>query len=135
MKRLVRRLGASERGASAVEFALILPALVTLIAGVAQLGVLFMANAGLRNAVAEGARYATIYPRPTDAQITQRITDKRFGLDPANLTAATITHGVSSGTNYADIRMTYTVPMNFVFFSLPSVTLVESRRAFIQPTT
>jgi Flp pilus assembly protein TadG len=55
------------------------PALVVFVVGIAELGILFMANAGLRNAVAEGARYATIYPRPSDAQIRQRITDTRFG--------------------------------------------------------
>ena len=131
----VRKLGRSESGAAAVEFALILPALVMLIVGVAQLGILFMANAGLRNAVAEGARYATIYPRPTDAQIRQVITDSRFGLDPARLATPAIARGVSAGTDYADITMTYTVPMDFIFFSVPSVTLVESRRAFVQPTT
>ncbi len=135
MRKLAHKLRDSEGGAAAIEFALILPALVMMIVGVAQLGILFMANAGLRNAVAEGARYATIYPRPSDTQIKQRITDSRFGLDQARVVAPTITHGVSAGTNYADITMSYSVPMNFVFFTLPPVTLTESRRAFIQPVT
>jgi len=130
----VRALGGDARGAAALEFALVVPALVVFIIGIAQLGILFMANAGLRNAVAEGARYATIYPRPTDTQIRQRITDTRFGLTPANIGTVTVTHGVSSGTDYADISMSYNVPLNFVFFTAPPVTLTESRRAFVQPT-
>jgi Flp pilus assembly protein TadG len=135
MRKLAHKLRAGEGGAAAIEFALILPALVMLVVGIAQLGILFMANAGLRNAVAEGARYATIYPRPTDTQIRQRITASRFGLNQANVVSPTITYGVSAGTNYADISMSYSVRMNFVFFTLPPVTLTETRRAFIQPAT
>lgn len=130
-----RRVRGHAGGAAAVEFALILPALVLLIVGIAQLGALFMANAGLRNAVAEGARYATIYPRPTDTQIRERITRARFGLDPANIVSPSISYGVSFGAHYADISMSYSVPMNFVFFTLPPVTLTETRRAFIQPAS
>ena len=135
MRRLLQRLRSGETGAAAIEFALAMPVLVLMIVGVAQLGVLFLANAGLRSAVAEGARFATIHPRPSTAQITDRINASRFGLDPANLTAPVITYGASAGTNYAEIRMTYRVPMEFVFFSLPPVTLTETRRAFVYPTT
>ena len=129
-----RSLRGDSRGAAALEFALVVPALVLFVIGIAQLGILFMANAGLRNAVAEGARYATIYPRPTDEQIRQRITDTRFGLRPENVSNVTITHGISGGSNYADISMSYQVPLNFVLFTVRPVTLTERRRAFIQPT-
>lgn len=133
MPRRQANLRHDERGAAAVEFALVAPALIMLIVGIVQLGVLFMANAGLRNAVAEGARYATLYPRPTATQIRQRIGDSRFGLKPANMSTPTITYGTSDGANYAEIRVTYTVPLDFIFFSVPAVTLTETRRAFIQP--
>ena len=133
MKRLLAGFRSDSRGAAIIEFAFVAPVLILFLIGIARFGILFMANAGLRSAVQEGARCATIFPRPTDAQIKQRITSSRFGLDPANLTAATVTYGISNGAHYADIRMTYTVPMNMIFFSLPAVTLVEQRRAFIQP--
>lgn len=131
---MTKRLAAfwrEERGVGALEFALITPAMVLLIAGIAQLGILFMANAGLRNAVAEGARYATIYPRPSDTEIRDYITDRRFGIDPAGTTTPTITHGVADGANYIDIGMTYTLDLNFVFFTIEDISLEESRRAFV----
>lgn len=131
MRELVSRFWRNDRGVGALEFALITPAMVLIIAGIAQLGILFMANAGLRNAVAEGARYATIWPRPSDTQIQAYITDRRFGLDPANTTTPTIVHGVADDANYIDIGMTYTLDLNFVFFTIDDVTLTESRRAFI----
>ena len=133
MMRLIKRLRLNERGAAALEFALALPALVLMIVGIGQLGILYMANAGLRNAVAEGARFATIYPRPSDTAIRTRITGSEFGLIPANMTTPSITHGVDAGTNYVDISVSYTVPLNFVFFTAPPVTLTESRRAYINP--
>ena len=99
--RLLFRLKREDKGAAALEFALVAPVLILFIVGIAQFGVLFMANNGLRNAVGEGARYATIYPRPTNAQISQRLTDGRFGLQPSNITGPTYTTGVSAGAGKA----------------------------------
>ena len=121
------------RGASAVEFALAVPVLLIFIIGIVQLGILFFANAGLRSSVAEGARYATIYPRPTDDQIKARAMQQRFGMDPAYLTGPTIVHGTSDGVSYVDIKMDYSVPIDFLFYRPPPVTLSVTRRAFTHP--
>ncbi len=129
--RLLRRLRLEERGAAALEFVLIAPALIMMIVGIAQLGILYLANAGLRNAVAEGARFATIWPRPSDTAIATRITSSEFGLIAANMDDPVITHGVDAGANYVDITVSYDVPLNFIFFTVPPVTLTESRRAYI----
>lgn len=120
-----------ESGAPALEFALIAPALVMIVVGIAQLGVLFMANAGLRNAVAEGARLATIHPRPNDATIQARIAASEFGLNPANLTTPTITPGTSDNANYLDISATYSVQLDFLFYTPDPITLTETRRVFV----
>lgn len=129
------RIRRRDEGIAAAEFALVAPALILLIVGIAQLGILFMANAALRNAVAEGARYATIWPRPNDTQIRNRITGSDFGLDSRRMATPAIVHGTSDGANFVDISVTYTVPLDFIFFSTPPVTLTETRRAFVQPTT
>ena len=135
MKRLLT-LRRDNRGAGAVEFALAVPALLTLIIGITQLGILYFANADLRNAVAAGARYASIYPRPSDTAVVQRINGKVVGLEQRYITAPTITHGTdASGNTYADITMKYDVPLNFIFVKTPAVKLTETRRVFTQPTT
>ena len=128
----VRRLRRDARGIAALEFGLIMPGLVLMVVGIAQLGVLFMANAGLSEAVAAGARYATIWPRPSDSQIQTCVTGAAYGMVAANLSTPTVAHGVSSGANYVDITATYSQPMDFIFFTGPTVTLSETRRAFIQ---
>ena len=130
---MMRRLLRSDRGIGAVEFALIAPVICAFIVGVAQLGMLFFANAGLQSAVAEGARLATIFPRPSNELIIQRITDQRFGLDPAYITAPTVNDFEVNGRDYKEISMRYQVPLDFIFFQTSPVTLVANRRVFVYP--
>ena len=132
MTSFMRALVQRQDGAAAIEFAILGPVLLLLLLGIMQVGMLFEADAGLCRAVEEGARYATIFPTPTDSQITSKITAKRFGLKSAYITGPTISHGVSSGANYADISMTYAAPVNFVFFQSSPITLTATRRAFMQ---
>ncbi len=123
----------NQSGVGAVEFALIAPILFTFIIGIAQLGSLYFANAGLKSAVGEGARLATISPRPTREQIISRITDSRFGLDPAKITSLTVSPATLNGRNYYDIRMTYQAELDFVFFETSPVMLAERRLVPVHP--
>lgn len=123
----------NERGGAAVEFAIICPVLVLFIAAIVQLAGVFMADARLGHAVAEGARFATIHPRPTDEQIIARVSAQAKGLKQSALSAPRITHGASDGAEFVDIVMSYSVPINFVMIATPPVTVTETRRAFIYP--
>ena len=120
------------RGATAMEFGLLAPAFITLIMGIAQLGIVFMASAGLHNAVAEGARRATLFPRPTAAQVRTSVNAARFGLDPANLSPPVVNYNTTASPNYADVEMSYTANLNFIVFKSP-VTLTQKRRVYLQP--
>lgn len=131
MNRLVKKLAANARGATAVEFALSAGILVLMLVGLAQVGILFMANAGLRHAVGEGARLSTIFPTPEDSTIIAKVASTRFGVNPAYITAGpTVTRGTENGASFIEVSMTYSVPLNFIFFQIPGVTLTETRRAF-----
>ena len=61
----------SEKGASAVEFAIVLPVLVLLIAGIMEFSVLFYDQAVITNASREGARAGIVFSDPpiSDAEI------------------------------------------------------------------
>lgn len=139
MKRLLR-LARDARGISALEFGLLAPVFIAMIIGVGQMGILFQAQAGLRHAVAEGARYATIYVynssgtamRPTNAQIIAKINASKYGLNSSYITGPTITSGNSNGATYLDITMSYAVPLDFVFYHPAAVTLTETRRTYVQ---
>lgn len=133
MRKRLLRLFRDQRGAGAAEFAMVLPAFVVLLVGIAQIGVVFFANAGLHNALAEGARLATLYPRPTTQDITDKIAASRFGLDPEKLDAPAVIYGNTAGADFAEITMRYNVTLDFIFFDVPPITLEEKRRVFLQP--
>lgn len=129
---LLRRLRSDRRGISAVEFALLAPVFLATIIGAGQMGVLFLAQAGLRNAIGDGARCATIWPRPNTATIQARIASKRFGLNTAYLSTPTVVQGTSNSATYLDISATYDVPLDFVFYRPAAIRLTETRRVFVQ---
>ena len=64
MKR-INILGRDECGAAAVEFALCVPILVSMIYGIFEFSQLYWANAGMQHALGEGARLATLYDAST----------------------------------------------------------------------
>ena len=134
MKRPCSRLWRNERAASLIEFALIAPIFCAFIVAIGNFGIIFFAQLGLSSAVAEGARFASIHPRPNNTQIIARINDRRYGMTPSAITGPTITSGTQDGRTYLDIEMRYRVTMNFVFFrnfSWSNLDLTERRRVFV----
>lgn len=137
MRRLIARLAHDRRGVSVVEFALIAPIFILMIVAVTQFGALYYAHSSLRNAVSEGARYATIHPRPTAAQVIARIKANRATGNNGTFSEPTVSYArdTTSGHWYATIGMTYTTSIDFLFFRWPSLTLDYSRRAYVYAET
>jgi len=125
-----RRFLPDRRGAAVLEFALVAPVLFTMLLGIVVLGILFLAQAGLRSAVEDAARFATIWPRPTQADIEARITARRFGMDPANIVAPTITFNTTASPNYVIITMGYNITINYIL-GTKTIALTETRRAYV----
>lgn len=118
-----------------MEFALIAPAFIALLVAIGQLGILFFANAGLSNALTEGARLATLHPRPTVTQIRNRINAAKFGLDAEKLATPILTPGTSGSSDYYNIEMSYTVDLEMIFIDVDPITLTQSRRVYLQTMT
>jgi Flp pilus assembly protein TadG len=134
----IARIVRDSRGASMIEFALVLPVLVLFIYGTYVFGQLFEANAGMQHALGEGARYANLCLNPTPAagctvptndQIRTRIRNSFFGSAMGSFATPTVSDG-PSGSNYKTLSVTYTMPMNFIFFRLPNVTLTQSKQVY-----
>jgi Flp pilus assembly protein TadG len=68
-----------ERGAAAVELALILPILVLLVFGIVQFSLAYNRQQGLHAAAREGARIASL-PDTTSTEITDRVNDSLSGI-------------------------------------------------------
>jgi hypothetical protein len=122
-----------ERGAAAIEFAIAVPVLILFIWGILQVGLLMQAHAGMQHALGEGARYATLYvpsapnKRPTNDQIKTRIQDRVFKPKVGTFTVAdpTTTGG------YKNLSVSYTMPMDFLFFQGPTVSITRTKRVYV----
>jgi Flp pilus assembly protein TadG len=95
----LRRLGREERGATIVEFALILPVLCTLLLAALDLGYRAYAASVLQGALHEAARMATVGGR-TQAQIDARVRTRLSNFAQY----ATVTITTSSYLNYSGVR-------------------------------
>ena len=126
---MIRKLRRSEEGASATEFALAFPVLVTMMWGIFQFGVLFGSDAGMQHALGEGARFATIWPTPTDTQVKQRMTDELFQMGYGSFTIDDPVRDAANG--FIDLEITYQFTPNLLFFTLPQVTLTRTKRAYV----
>lgn len=132
----LRSLRRDTRGVGLVEFALMVPLLVVILVGIAQMGSLYFAHSGLRSLVADGARFASISPRPTADAVRARLRAGGFGLTTASIAEPSVTLGNTNGTSgnwYYLISVTYTLQLDYVFWRPAPTTLTETRTVYIYP--
>lgn len=119
--RLHRRLR-SESGASAVEFALLLPLLVMILFGIIEFGMALYRQSILTNASREGARLGIVQSIPaiTTAQINVVIDNylAPSGIPPGDVTRNIVAGGITG----SDVTVTLTLP--YTFNVLPGLTSV-----------
>lgn len=99
MKARLRRT--DDRGASAVEFALVVPLLLVLLFGIINFGVLFSQQLTMNNSVREGARRAVVGDPNAPRSCAQIITSVRnelaaLALDPDEVDVQITTDGFTS---------------------------------------
>ena len=116
-------------GLAAVEFAIIAPILITLIWGIFQFALVFEANAGVQNALGQAARYATIFPTPSDDDIKAKVTSYRFGGVQGTWGTPTIATDDAAGTK--TITVSYSQPISFLFFNGPNITLTKTKVVYL----
>jgi Flp pilus assembly protein TadG len=103
-----------ERGATAVEFAFILPLLLVLVLGIAEFGRAFQVSGTLSAAAREGVRVMALQNDPAAARTAVR--NAAPSLNPA-VTNAQITITPAScpaGATNTTVRVTVTYPMPFI---------------------
>lgn len=108
-----------ERGAAAVEFALILPLLVLLLFGISQFGLTFSQWLQLEHAAREGARWGSLGNEIGTVTGAQSIKGKVYaaapGLSPrladANITVAPDPSGGANQGSPVTVTVTYATPV------------------------
>ncbi len=127
--RFARKLAADRTGSAAIEFAVAVPVLISLVWGMFQIAILYRANAGMQHALGEASRYATLFPTPSDSDIQAKVTSRKFGLDNGAWSTPTITTDDTAKTKL--IRVTYSQPTDFLFFTGPTVTLTREKLVYL----
>jgi Flp pilus assembly protein TadG len=105
----------SERGATAVEFAMIVPLLIALVIGIAEFGRAFQVQGTLSAAAREGVRLMALQNDPAAARAAVRnasasldpaVTDAQIAITPAS--CPTLDAGTTS------VRLTISYPMPYL---------------------
>jgi Flp pilus assembly protein TadG len=108
------RIKHNERGAAAVELAILLPLLVMLVFGIVEFSIAYNKQQGLHAAAREGARYAAL-PTNTKSEVEDHVRDALDGVvSDADAAAATIT-----------VNPNTTRPCDLVATGTPVVVTVE----------
>lgn len=130
-----------ESGAAAIEMAIALPVLVTMIIGIASIGQLFMANAGMQHALGQGARAANLCSSqgnggcvlPTTTSIIAKMNNDVFG--KFNGTWDTpIVDSSTAPSGYITLTVGYHQTMTFAFFAGPTINLTRSKKVYLADT-
>jgi Flp pilus assembly protein TadG len=127
-KRLPGRRSRGERGAAAVEFALVSLVFFTLMFGILQFGMWFWAWQQSGHAAREASRFAAVYP-----SCTSGITDKgEEALEGAPVTSSSVTPSGAAPTQVGDpITVTVTaqtIDIGFFDFFTPGITKAATSR-------
>jgi Flp pilus assembly protein TadG len=121
----------SERGSTAVEFAIILPVLILLVFGIIEFSIAYNHQQGLHAAAREGARVASL-PQSDQATITARVRSALQGvLSATDIQNATITvtpsanQPCSSAAPGTDVVVTVSAPnqLDIPLFTNSTMTL------------
>jgi Flp pilus assembly protein TadG len=84
----------SERGQTAVEFALVIPVMLLFLLGIFQIGITYFNNESIDTAARDGARAGAIHTGATPAQIiadaTAAVQNSAVGLNQSNLTITVV---------------------------------------------
>ena len=123
----MRKLIKNEKGAAAIEMAFALPIFLMLVWSVFQLGLAFRAVAGMQHALGEGARLATIYPKPANDDIVDKIEAEVYGDGPGEFAVSDPT----VGTGYIDLSVSYSQDTNLIFLPGPTISLTRTKRVYV----
>lgn len=132
MMKYQRDLLVRTEGAAAIEAALALPVLFAFIGAIFMLGNLLLAQASVDHATGEAARFSTIYPTPSTAEIEAKARGALFDNHRDSVRDVAVTMGIDAdGRKYADIKITYDYPLISWFMEGSRRTLTQSRRAYM----
>ncbi len=121
-----------EKGAVAVEFALILPVLLLLLFGIIQFGILFNYYISITHAAREGVRWAAL--EHVESEVKQKTIDAAPSLNPAlaesDIAVSNPAPTIEDQGDPVTVTVSYSVPIDVplmdTFFPGGNITLVTA---------
>lgn len=122
-----------ERGASAVEFALLLPVLMIILFGIIEFSMALYRQAILTNASREGARLGIVQSNPpiTTAAVNARIDTY---LTAGGITPGNVARTISAITTVTGSPVTVTLTLPYTYVVLPGLTGITPRINLVAST-
>jgi Flp pilus assembly protein TadG len=108
------QLRGRDRGAAAVEFALILPLLVTLVFGITEFGRAYFVQTTLSAAARDGVRVMALQNDQVAARASVKASASSLSLTDTQISVTPVTCAVSGLTPAATATVTITYPLQFV---------------------
>jgi Flp pilus assembly protein TadG len=102
-----------DRGAAAVEFALIMPVLLTLVVGIAEFGRAYNIQSTISGAAREGVRVMAVKNNPTAARAAAKAAASPLSLTDSQISVSP-TACVSTATSTVSATVTITYAMPFI---------------------
>jgi hypothetical protein len=129
---MIRKVIRNEQGAAIVETAFALPILNMLIWMIVQAGLVFRAMAGIQHALGEGARAATLFPRPDKAVIEAKMNRAVFGIGPGDFDINVPDAPTDeAGGQYLDLEVTYRQETNLLLVPGPTVSVSRTKKVWV----
>lgn len=118
----------SETGASAVEFAIILPVLIIILFGIFEFGLVYRDYLAITHAAREGARMAAVGDY-SEAEVKQR----SYPVTPSSVTMSYLTvDGAPRHGETVEVVVAYDHPLNVPMFKKGTVRLTSKARMRIE---
>lgn len=127
---MLQRMRSSRQGATATEFALVIPFWILLLFLFANVGRIYMARAGVLNGLGTAAREATLWPRRSNQALIENFHANSFGLLPGEQPNLTITAGTAGSQDYVELTVRFTPQLLFAVVDWQPITLTFQRRAY-----
>ncbi len=139
----LRRLGRDERGGPTIEFALLMPAMFTLLFGVLQIGLQMYSFNAIRSIASDTARYTMVEYQKDDKLSASQVESKAIAIasnTPYTLNAANFDADVTTpatditGMIKVQLDITYTPPNPLKFAGINGLTMTTRKYFYVSAT-
>jgi hypothetical protein len=131
-RRLWRQGRNRERGASAVEFAIVLPVLLLILFGIIEFGIILFDKAVITNASREAARERIDFKAPDESVIKAKILENygslpiTFGADSITTDDISFSSATDSTNNSTFVTATVQFHYDFLYLPIKSLNLTSA---------